>query len=84
MYPVWVNDFEDYRKRRHAIEIKRQSAQNSPYQQPKRISMNLPPAQNDDNQNEPSELSSKIVKQQKQKRRRTPRELMDEESRNAN
>ena len=75
VFPVWQNDFEDYKKRRNAFEIKQQAAQNSPYQPPKRISMNLPPVQNDI-ENDVSEQSSKG--KQKQKRRRTPRELMDE------
>jgi hypothetical protein len=78
VYPVWENDFEDYKKRRNALEIKKNSAQNSAYQPPKRISMNLPPPVQNDYENELSESQISNGKNNKQKRRRTPRELMDE------
>ena len=78
VYPVWQHDLEDYKKRRNAIEIRNAQIQNSKIV--KSVSINLPI--NDNNDVTDNSKSHEIIKPTK--RRRTPRELMNEKEKENN
>jgi hypothetical protein len=74
VYPVWQHDLEDYKKRRNAIEIRNAQIKSSKIV--KSVSINLA-INNDDNIDvTENSKSHEIIKPTK--RRRTPRELMNE------